>query len=60
MVDYTTVQSNGGWAAGVYLAAAFFVAMLLYGIFAAGGPATLEPSTLDAAPAVDAAPAISN
>ena len=59
MVDYTTKQNNGGWGAGVYLAAAFVVAMLLYGIFATGGPATVDPAALDVAPAADAAPAIS-
>jgi len=64
MVDYTTKQNNGGWAAGVYLAAAFVAAILLYGIFATGGPSTIDPSvaspvTLDAAPAADTAPAIS-
>jgi len=59
MVDHTTKQSSGGWGAGLWLAAAFIIAMLLYGIFAGGGPSTADPASLGAAPAVDAAPAIS-
>jgi hypothetical protein len=57
MVDYTTKQNSGGWGAGVVLAAVFVVAMLVYGIFATGGPATVDPTTPDVAPAaLDAAP----
>jgi len=60
MVDYTTKPNFGGWGAGVYLAAAFVIGILLYGIFASGGPATVDPAALDAAPAADIAPAISD
>ena len=49
MVDYTT-KDSGGSGIGVYIAVGAVLVVLLYAIFAGGGPAEVDPAAL-AAPA---------